>query len=215
MNERVRQLIPAIVSYVNQHGSYVSKTKLLKLLYLFDIEWYREHRETYTGFDWIFLHLGPWSNEYDPLIEELKANLVVTSTRSSNANFDTEFFRTPKSVDFSSLFDSYKDEIPFRIAVATWAEKSTAEILDYVYFWTEPMDTAERYNHLDFSSVAKEREPEYRPIVSKSTRQEIEAARARIAEAAKRLSNAEERTSPQSRYDSDYFEAMDNLDSMP
>ena len=32
--------IPAIVSYVNEHKGYVTKTKLLKLLYLFDVEFF-------------------------------------------------------------------------------------------------------------------------------------------------------------------------------
>lgn len=52
--ERLEKLIPAIVSHVNQQGGTVTKTKLLMLLYLFDIEWYRTHGETYTGFEWVF-----------------------------------------------------------------------------------------------------------------------------------------------------------------
>ena len=41
-------------------GSYFTKTKLLKLLYLFDVEYYRIHRIIFfTGFSWKFYHLGP------------------------------------------------------------------------------------------------------------------------------------------------------------
>lgn len=53
-SERVKKLIPLIVSQVNQQGGTVTKTKLLMLIYLFDIEWYRTHGETYTGWDWYF-----------------------------------------------------------------------------------------------------------------------------------------------------------------
>lgn len=51
--ERTKNLIVAIVSEHNRLNQPISKTRLLALLYLFDIEWYRKHRETYTGFTWI------------------------------------------------------------------------------------------------------------------------------------------------------------------
>lgn len=51
MNRTVEQLIPAIVSYVNEHNGYVTKTKLLKLLYLFDVEFFRTNRRIFTERD--------------------------------------------------------------------------------------------------------------------------------------------------------------------
>jgi hypothetical protein len=215
MNERVRQLIPAIVSYVNEHGSYVSKTKLLKLLYLFDIEWYRDHGETFTGFEWLFFHLGPWSREYNALLEQLTANLAVNVRRTADAGFDTEFFSTPEPVDFSRLFESYADEKAFRIAVSTWGQKSTAEILDYVYFWTEPMKDAERYKPLSFASVSNERPQQYKRTSSGATREEIAAARQRIIEMRKsqgKSISGQELPSP--NYDDEYFQAMEELEAM-
>ena len=53
----IDNLIPAVVTWVVEHDSYVTKTKLLKLLYVFDVEYYR-HRSTFTGFGWKFFHLG-------------------------------------------------------------------------------------------------------------------------------------------------------------
>ncbi len=41
MNQALVKLIPAIISAVVERGGYVTKTKLLKLLYLFDVEYYR------------------------------------------------------------------------------------------------------------------------------------------------------------------------------
>ena len=41
----VDNLIPAIVTWIAEHDSYATKTKLLRLLYLFDVEYYRKcHR---------------------------------------------------------------------------------------------------------------------------------------------------------------------------
>ena len=56
----IEKLMIAIVSWAVEQGSYITKTKLLKLLYLFDVEYYRVHRRTFTGFSWKFFHLGPW-----------------------------------------------------------------------------------------------------------------------------------------------------------
>jgi hypothetical protein len=59
----VDNLIQAIVTWIAEHDGYATKTKLLKLLYLFDVEYYRQHRYTFTGFGWKFFHLGPWAAE--------------------------------------------------------------------------------------------------------------------------------------------------------
>src|ERR1700730_1177960 len=67
----IEKLMAAIVTWVVGQGSYVTKTKLLKLLYLFDVEYYRAHRQTFTGFGWKFFHLGPWAAAFDPALDQL------------------------------------------------------------------------------------------------------------------------------------------------
>ena len=49
-DERILKLIQALC---NAEGGRVEKNRLLMLIYLFDIEWYRTHRETYTGWTWV------------------------------------------------------------------------------------------------------------------------------------------------------------------
>src|SRR4051794_32036482 len=78
--DTAKNLIAAIISFVKQKGSYVTKTKLLKLLYLFDIEYYRVHRRTFTGFSWKYFHLGPWAAEYDPTLDGLLASGALNET---------------------------------------------------------------------------------------------------------------------------------------
>ena len=79
----IEKLIAAIVTWVVGEGSYVTKTKLLKLLYLFDVEYYRAHRETFTGFGWKFFHLGPWAAEFDPALDELVNRGTLLQQRSN------------------------------------------------------------------------------------------------------------------------------------
>lgn len=51
--ERTKKLTLAIVAQHEKLGQPISKKRLPMLLYLYDIEYYREHRETYTGFEWV------------------------------------------------------------------------------------------------------------------------------------------------------------------
>src|SRR5438552_11067713 len=100
MNQHVKQLIPAMVSYINDHDGYVTKTKLLKLLYLFDVEFYRTHRRLFTGFGWKFFHLGPWAREFDPVLTELILEGVLLQVESAKQEYDTKFLRIESRFDF-------------------------------------------------------------------------------------------------------------------
>lgn len=213
MNENLAKLIPAIVSYVTARESSISKTKLLKLLYLFDLEWYRVYGETYTGFDWIYHLLGPWTATYDPMLEGLLANQII-STKRGTIDFDADLFETKEDVDLDKLFTSYKDEFLLKGVLNTWAEKSTPEILDYVYFQTEPMSKAERGKALDFSSVQKHPIPEYRRTSSGATKEQIAAARQRITERQEQRSGASKPKFKPPRYDEDYYTFIETLEAM-
>src|SRR6266849_3614938 len=79
------KLIVAIVTWVVDQESYVTKTKLLKLLYLFDVEYYRAHRQTFTGFSWKFFHLGPWAAEFDPTLDGLVAKAALVQQHSNSS----------------------------------------------------------------------------------------------------------------------------------
>src|SRR5260370_29282707 len=119
MNDRIPELIPAVVSYTTEHGGYVTKTKLLKLLYLIDVDFYRVHQETLTGFQWKYFHLGPWTNEFDPILDQLIATDLLQESRSSKSEFDTKFLHSTESSDLSRLFDTYKDVAVVKIVLDT------------------------------------------------------------------------------------------------
>jgi hypothetical protein len=172
MNLQFKQIIPAMVSYVNDHGGYVTKTKLLKLIYLFDVEYFRVNRRTFTGFTWKFFHLGPWAREFDPLLDELVGAGILLESQSTRPEYDKRFLRTDSPYDFSPLFANFRDESAMRTVLSTWAESSTGEILDYVYFRTEPMEHGIRNEPLDFSVIPEDRPEKYvRPSSGASAKQ--------------------------------------------
>lgn len=214
MNPAVKKLVPAIASYIAEHGGYLTKTKLLKLLYLFDVEYFRLHRQTYTDFQWKFFHLGPWAREFDDVLQTLLAQDVLIETASSKPEFDTKFFRASEPAAIEGLFQSYKDEGALKTVLDRWGDKTTGEILDYVYFCTEPMEHGVRNEPLDFSQIG-ERPPAYTrsssgkdPRAIKRTREQFwKELEARLADSKRKF----DFTPP--RYDEEYFDAMARLDS--
>jgi hypothetical protein len=123
----VDDLVSAIVTWIAEHDSYATKTKLLKLLYLFDIEYYREHRCTFTGFGWKFFHLGPWAAEYDPTLKGLSARGVLSEQRSNSAEYDTAFYKPGERMETRRAFVNVRDESILLEVLKRWGTRTTAK----------------------------------------------------------------------------------------
>ena len=213
MNNPLSNLVAAIVSYVTEHGSYITKTKLLKLLYLFDVEYYRARGKTFTGFNWKYFHLGPWTREFDPLLDKLVASGTITEHFVEKPDFDAKFLRSTEPSGLGKTFDDYKDELILRAVLDLWGPSPTSEILDYVYFRTEPMEHGIRNEPLDFSRVLHQLPEIYRRPASKATDGEIKALRREFSrKVAEKLTSASfEFTQP--KYDEEFLAAIEKLDA--
>lgn len=208
MNPKLKDLVIAMVSGVLGSGGKVSKTKLLKLLYLFDIEWYRTHQQTFTGFNWQFYLLGPWTDEYDPTLDKYEGN-GIDREKIKDA-YGTEFISTSDTVRPRDLFATREEEILLEDLVRTWAKVPTEEILNHIYFRTEPMDEAVRYEKLDFTKVATTVPRKYRRTKSGLSKEQLNAIRSKVAEG---LAKVRERERSLPRFEPpDYGESF--LDDM-
>jgi hypothetical protein len=171
-------LLTAIVSQAEQRESYATKTKILKLLYLFDVEYFRIHRRTFTGFAWKFFHLGPWTSEYETTLDGIVASGALEQKFGKH---DTPMYHSPERVDASIVRLPPEDDSILRGVLRRWAGADTRDILDYVYFNTEPMQQGIRNESLDFSVIPKERPPQYRPTSSGVGQKEVEHRKALFA----------------------------------
>ena len=140
--QKVLKLIKKICARVQERTGYVNKTKLIKYLYLIDVEYYRRHEQTFTGFDWIFYDFGPWAYEYNDIFNELSNSRDFTIKSGSRSDLDTQFILTSADTESSSIFDDITDESITRAIIDRWADESLSQMLNYVYFHTEPMDRA-------------------------------------------------------------------------
>jgi hypothetical protein len=211
MDQPLTDLFVAIVSYVTEHDGYVTKTKLLKLLYLLDVEFYRAHGKTFTGFTWKYFHLGPWTREFDPLLEHVLVTGGLTENVRQHADYDARYLHANDRVDLRKPFESYKDEAILKTLLDTWGPSTTGEILDHVYFRTEPMEHGVRNEDLDFSKVLPNLSEMYKRSASARTAGELSKVRRELGQkiAASRSASKFQFTEP--RYDDEFQTAMEKL----
>ncbi len=104
MKPEAKSAILGILTRVSERDGSANKTKLLKLLYLADIEHYRRTDETLTGFDWIFYFYGPWAPQYDALLSQLEAEGALRREAWAAAGeFEGERMIATAPVDLSNV----------------------------------------------------------------------------------------------------------------
>ena len=203
------QLVQAILSRVREREGFVTKTKLVKYLYLLDVEAYRHTGRTVTGFRWFFHLYGPWAREFEDLYASLRSRNAIEISGGTRADLDTEFVMTSRQVELGDLIADPTLELAVRHAIDRWADRRTGELLDYVYFHTEPMLDAERGAMLDFSRVTREGRLSFDEAMhcDRPDRSLVERMRRAIAaRTAETDVTTDDRTLPV--YDEHYFEAL-------
>ncbi len=113
-------------------------TRLVKLMYLTELEYFRQKRERLTDLRWEFYLYGPYPLALRSILGEpdVEINEWRTGKTSKQLVRDEESFMRAKA-DFDL------EAIIGRI-VKDWGDADLNQLLDYVYFETEPMRNARR-----------------------------------------------------------------------
>ena len=147
----------------NKHG--LGRTKLLKLAYLTEVFYKRLTGKRLTDTDWIFWQYGPYVIDYPKILH-------------TNA-----FVFEPNEGDFQPVLpaENYPQvdvDLEAKIALLRamdFADENLNQLLDFVYFDTEPMTNAgNRGEKLDFDCVRPEEEYKVKELVlTKDSKQTI------------------------------------------
>src|SRR5450759_1723299 len=180
MTPTAKSLVRAILTRLRELDSTASKTKLLKLLYLADIEHFRKAGSTLTGFDWIFYLYGPWAADFDRVLEQLQIEGLIDVRDWTDTSLEGREIRITDPLDLGKVIGDTDEYFRTKRMIDTFAAQSTPELLDYVYFSTEPMEGAEKLQPLDFRKVSKEGPRLYKRSVSGTPRQKAEGIKARF-----------------------------------
>lgn len=151
-----RGLIAYIVARSRDRGITLTRTKLVKLLYLIDIERVRSRRQPLTGLRWVFFHYGPYAYELIDELEQMEGAEIHAETWH-----DSVLYRgAPGAPNGESWPETTRMTVD-RV-VDRFAPLELNALLDYVYFHTGPMVEAVRGEPLDLALARTDPEPSRR-----------------------------------------------------
>lgn len=214
MSPSAQDLALALLTSAQARGTVLNKTKLLKLMYLADIEHFRAHRKTLTGFDWIFFLYGPWAADYDTLIADLERMDFIEIEPWDSGGLSGERLKAKTDRDLEKVLESTTEYYQVKYQVEAWADRSLSELLDYVYFDTDPMRGAASLEPLDFEKVNPETPTLYRRSKSGVSDASVRNLRRRFAEMRERSEQARQAVLHSflpPAYDEAYQEALEQL----
>ena len=148
--ENIKNAVFYILERAENQEIPIGKTRLMKLLYLLDIENYKSNQNVLTGLDWVFYKYGPYAFEIEQLLN--KIGIVEEDIHVGGgkifSKFKKEFGEEDIKIDIETktIIEKLIDE---------WGTADLNELLDYVYFETEPMFKVELKKKLDFSRVKR------------------------------------------------------------
>ena len=188
MSQSPKLILLQILSEASQKGFRLGKTQLVKLVYLTEVEYYRETGQRLTELDWVFHYYGPYAFEIDKILEEKEFQVETKETKSDRV------FHQYKIAESRNEYESFVEarlSLVIKKIVRSWGGKTLEELLDYVYFETEPMQTVERRgDRLDFSRVKDEPVEVIVPLkASRETERKVDDLRKRLAPTLKRLAD--------------------------
>jgi hypothetical protein len=132
-----------------------AKTRLIKLLYLIEIEHYKHLQKRLTNLRWQFYHYGPYAPEIEHVLGSPDIEEITFSLRDGRQG---SHYDLAEDEGQNNLPPELKRLIDY--IVKDWGEIDLNKLLDHVYFETEPMINAKRGQLLDFTTVQPWAPPE-------------------------------------------------------
>lgn len=150
---QLSSLITYVVSQLADMGASFGKTKLVKLLYLIDVENYRMRSRKLSGLDWLFYHYGPYAVGIDRALKQLDLDIPQEEVLTAGGR-KAIVFKPSRAVEAESEDRiSGADKVVVDRVLKEWGLEELNPILSHVYFHTEPMKDAQRGEVLDFAKI--------------------------------------------------------------
>lgn len=149
-----QNLTKYIIDLASKSGFALTKTALIKLIYLIDVENYRYRGSILSGANWIFYKYGPYDQKLASTIDWLPRDPSVQCKKFEDENgLRGTLFLSVSEMD-TAEFDFETKAIILGV-VREWGGADLIDLLNHVYFYTEPMINAKKNDRLDFSCVGK------------------------------------------------------------
>jgi hypothetical protein len=170
---QLRQVVLRFVQAVADRGASLPKIKLVKLLYLLDLDAWKRHGAPATGLDWLFFHYGPYAPDLEPVLERAEGvyfhrielprlqtqRLASTVHRLGQQEVPVEnelvyLYRPIAGLPDEPIEDAAVSDLAGRVT-QRWASEDTDSILAFVYA-TQPIARGRRYWPIDWNLEPRE-----------------------------------------------------------
>lgn len=150
MSRRHIRLQDVIRYFIRFYPRRVSRTVLVKLVYLADVEFYRRYARKMTGLEYQHFHYGPFNWTIPDTAEELVAKKLLTTISTINVYGDpTIIYRSSEEKPSLDALDSYCLDVVHAVN-AKFSRFTFTQLLDYVYS-TPPMTGVPPGEIIDFT----------------------------------------------------------------
>ncbi len=199
-----KDIILQILAEVENGNKGIFKTQLIKFLYLIEVEYYRETGQRLTNLRWLFYHYGPYALELEDILSDgdfAKSGYKTTKDRN------VIIYKVAERVDHYNRKVEVKLSLIIKKILGQWINRPLEELLDYIYFDTEPMEAVyKRGDILDFTTIKEGSHQIIIPLTaSKETELKVDELRKRIAPTLKKIAEQNRVMEPISE---EYLDAM-------
>jgi hypothetical protein len=206
------ELVRYVVDRALARGATLTQTKLVKLIYLIDVERIRLRTSPLSGLEWVFFYYGPYAFPLAEAIDRMEgSNLSIRRLPRRDARGETALYvgvhDKPDAERWPVTTKATVDKV-----VDRWAPEDLNLVLDHVYFETAPMLDAMRGRVLDMSKAASESRSQHAHPLSPPPRPAD--ADDRIAHWLERRHEGRQELEP-ANYDEDYWRAMRTTSGEP
>lgn len=124
-----------VIIYLARKGLFdLTRTKLVKLLYLIDLEYWTRKKKTLTGLNYVSYYYGPYSEEIIDAIQELQKDQVIQEFSAiSPEGRQYYIYNLRKKINLDELSFRKKDLEIIEEVLGKYKDLSLDEILEQVY----------------------------------------------------------------------------------
>jgi hypothetical protein len=211
---RLHSLLLYVVSKLTDMQASFGKTKLVKLLYLIDVENYRRYGAKLTGLNWVFYYYGPYSPEIDDVLKRLDLYIpeeeVITGSQHRAFVYKARWDAEESFMEEAS----HSERLLVDRVLKMWGMEDLNPILTHVYFHTEPMQGTERGDTLDFSKIKQISVADYEREIAKPNAERLKEIRERLKQVqTERLKRMTKTLEPKPRFDEVFWQSVTHMDS--
>lgn len=146
---------------VEKLSGVLTRTKLVKLLYLIDLESYKKRERKISEFEWFFHNHGPYpTTDFQKNIDSLVEKGLIKENKQKLSGKDGHYYlyEILKSEEIDPFEDDDEKLIANQILV-DYGSYSLDRLLDYVYH-SSPFEGTNKGDKIDFERIGLDINPQ-------------------------------------------------------